>query len=135
MSTPALRGRDGFSLLEVIVSVSILSVILVALAGLTFHTARRSIQLADAGARQAVLLQEVNRLSAMHVDSLPAHAGCGSVDVGGHVMNRCVTLTDSLGAGVIVGLRITTERDARIDSVSFLRPVLPKGSPLHIPES
>jgi prepilin-type N-terminal cleavage/methylation domain-containing protein len=46
MSRPVLQSRRaGFSLTEVVMAVVILGIILVSLAGLTFRTAQRSVQL------------------------------------------------------------------------------------------
>jgi prepilin-type N-terminal cleavage/methylation domain-containing protein len=131
MMAPALKGgRGGFSLIEVAVAITILGVVLVALAGLTFQTANRTKQLSDAGTRQAMLLQEVNRLSVIDMDSLVVQAGCQATAVGGHQLNRCVTVRDSIGWGLLVGVRIESVRDTRVDSVSFLRPRLRMANPL-----
>jgi prepilin-type N-terminal cleavage/methylation domain-containing protein len=121
--------RPGFSLVEVMVSMVLLGVILVALAGLTFQTAQRSVQLSDASARQALLLQEVNRLSAIPYAAINAQAGCDSVFSGNHRFQRCVQVAQ-ISATRRVTIVLRSPKLDRPDSVVFTRAAPSAGNPL-----
>lgn len=98
MSTQSSRAgvREGFTLVEVVIAMVLLSTVLVMLAGMTFATARRSVDLQTAGARNAVMLQEVNRLTAIDFADLDAQAGCRSLNSGADDFQACVAVS-SLG--------------------------------------
>jgi prepilin-type N-terminal cleavage/methylation domain-containing protein len=124
-----LEQQNGFSLVEVVISIVLLSVILIGLAGLTFQTAQRSVQLSDASARQALLLQEVNRLSAIPYGQIPGQAGCDSVFTGPHRFERCVSVTQiSQTRQVTITLR--SPKLIRPDSVVFIRAEVSSCNPL-----
>jgi prepilin-type N-terminal cleavage/methylation domain-containing protein len=70
----APRSRDGFSLIEIIVAMTILVFVLGALSVLTTRTVKRSRDLDVASARTFVLMQQSNRFSALPYDSIPEYA-------------------------------------------------------------
>jgi prepilin-type N-terminal cleavage/methylation domain-containing protein len=125
--------RGGFSLVEVVASLVLLAIVLVALAGLTFRTAQRSALLADSSARQALLLQEINRMTVVPFDNLPGQVGCDSLHTGPHSVYRCVSVTDvSAGARMVTVVMRSPREPNRPDSVSFLRARDATGNPLNM---
>ena len=71
---PALRARDGVSLIEIIVAMTLLVTVLGALSVLTTRTVKRSRDLDIGSARTFVLMQQSNRFSALAYDSIPLYA-------------------------------------------------------------
>lgn len=94
MSAPR-RPEAGFSLIEVVVSLTLLSVALLGLAGLTAAAAKRATGVSTAGVVTQVLTQQVNRLSALPYDSLALGTSCKTITANGFSYNRCVRV-DSL---------------------------------------
>jgi prepilin-type N-terminal cleavage/methylation domain-containing protein len=70
----AERARDGVSLIEIIVAMTLLAVVLGALSVLTTRTVKRSRDLDIGSARTFVLMQQTNRFSALPYDSIPSYA-------------------------------------------------------------
>ena len=86
--------REGFSLVEVVVTMVILAVIVMSLGALTAVTAQRSILAANTTGRQAIALQEANRVAALPYTSIPGTAsGCSTVAIGQLSYQRCYTVT------------------------------------------
>ena len=134
MKMNALRAREGFSLIEVIIAMTLLSGVLVTLAGMTFTTARRSLQVQAANSRQGVMLREVNRLSAIGYANLGAQAGCTNLTSGGETFNRCITVTASGTTQQIVRVVVTSTRNGiYADTVIFTRGNSPTTNPLCSP--
>ena len=114
--------RDGFTLVEVVVAMVLLSAVLVMLAGMTFATAQRSVDLQSAGARSAVMLQEVNRLTAMEYADLAGQVGCRTLSSGADQFNTCIAV-NALGSRTSrVRVLLTPARSGvAADSVVFVR--------------
>ena len=70
----ALRPRDGVSLIEIMVAMTLLVVVLGALSVLTTRTVKRSRDLDVGSARTFVLMQQSNRFSSLPYDSIPSYA-------------------------------------------------------------
>lgn len=70
----AQRPRDGVSLIEIIVAMTLLVVVLGALSSLTTRTVKRSRDLDIGSARTFVLMQQSNRFSSLSYDSIPMYA-------------------------------------------------------------
>ena len=68
------RARDGVSLIEIIVAMTLLVVVLGALSVLTTRTVKRSRDLDVGSARTFVLMQQTNRFSSLPYDSIPVYA-------------------------------------------------------------
>jgi prepilin-type N-terminal cleavage/methylation domain-containing protein len=83
---------DGFTLVEIVVAMMILSVVMVTLAGLTFQTARRALTSQGLDQRQAALQQTANMLAAVPYDSLTNFIGCTTVTVP-FAYTQCVTMS------------------------------------------
>lgn len=117
-----LEPRDGFTLVEVVVAMVLLSAVLVMLAGMTFATARQSVNLQFAGARQALMLQEINRLSALRIADLDTQGGCRAVSSGAEDFTACITVT-SVGTRTRDVRVVLTSTQAGVspDTVTFTR--------------
>lgn len=97
MVLPHRTSEAGISLVEVMVALTILSVVLISLAGLMFHVARQTRMSAASTYRAAA----VQRASAW-VESLPWDSiapggpavGCTAGLSGPMTYNRCVTIVD-----------------------------------------
>ncbi|NJD11730.1 MAG: prepilin-type N-terminal cleavage/methylation domain-containing protein [Gemmatimonadetes bacterium] len=89
-----IAGRDGFTLIEVVVAMVILAIVLAMLASFSMGTATQLFRLSQGDVRQALTLREVNRLAALPYDSLPAAAGCRSVTIANLAHTSCVTVTN-----------------------------------------
>jgi Tfp pilus assembly protein PilV len=87
-------NREGTSLVELLVAMTLLGVVMTSLAGLTFDTARRSVIVAGNGYMQGVVTAQTNRLAAMQFANLPAAAGCTNVTTGVFPHRRCITVAD-----------------------------------------
>jgi prepilin-type N-terminal cleavage/methylation domain-containing protein len=70
----APRPRRGLSMIEILVAMTLLSVVLGALSVLTTRTVKRSRDLDVGSARTFVLMQQTNRFSSLAYDSLPLYA-------------------------------------------------------------
>lgn len=70
----APRSRDGISLIEIIVAMTLLVFVLGALSVLTTRTVKRSRDLDIGSARTFVLMQQSNRFSSLPYDSIPFYA-------------------------------------------------------------
>jgi prepilin-type N-terminal cleavage/methylation domain-containing protein len=82
-------NRDGFTLVEVLVSVMLLAVILTMLGGLTFSTARQAVTNGNASERQAISLEAVNRASTLPWNLLTVGTTCDTVNMSGNRYESC----------------------------------------------
>jgi Tfp pilus assembly protein PilV len=87
-------NREGTSLVELLVAMTLLGIVMTSLAGLTFDTARRSVIVAGNGYMQGVVTEQVNRLAAMPFANLPSAAGCTNVTTGVFPHRRCILVVD-----------------------------------------
>jgi len=95
MKRSRLNGqRSGFTLIEVLVAMILLAIVLTMLASFSMGTATQIVKLSRSDVRQALTLREVNRLTALPYDSLPAATGCRSVTIANLAHTSCVTVTN-----------------------------------------
>jgi len=125
-------GR-GFSLIELLVAVSLLGVVLAPLAALIVQVARRSNEMSGLSHRSAAMIQHANRLSVLPFDSLRSRSGCADVTTPPFPHTWCVRV-DSLSATVRRLTLVVTPATARLrpDTLVFARtkpPVNPFNSP------
>ncbi|HEU5208217.1 MAG TPA: prepilin-type N-terminal cleavage/methylation domain-containing protein [Longimicrobiales bacterium] len=126
--------RDGFTLVEVVVAIAILAAVLVMLAGMTFATAQRAVDLQSAGARQALMLQEINRLSALSLADLDAQGGCRTLASGADAFTSCVSVAVASARTRQVIVVLTPARaGARPDTVGFTRTEPSTTNPFNCP--
>ncbi|HEX6693568.1 MAG TPA: prepilin-type N-terminal cleavage/methylation domain-containing protein [Longimicrobiales bacterium] len=126
--------REGFSLVEVVVTMVILAVIVMSLAALTGYTAQQSLRAANATGRQAVALQEANRVAALPYTALPATAsGCSNVTIGLLTYQRCYTVTTGTRFRDVMVV-ITPQRAGTFaDTVRIRRVINATPNPLNTP--
>lgn len=126
-----MTNRQGISLVEVVVAMTLLAVVLTSLAGATYNAARRSSRIAADGYREAILVQELNRLTAMPWANLPGAVGCTTVAGGTFPHSRCISVTDISQTRRQVSV-IVTPAQAGIfaDTTVFERTNAPVGNPL-----
>jgi len=70
------EAEGGFSLVECLIAMVLVSVLLMALAPVMFTAASRQVVETGTVERDAILLGEANRLSSLPVNALAAQAGC-----------------------------------------------------------
>ena len=123
---PAQPRREGFSLVEIVVAMMLLSITLLALAGLMTQVAAQGRATEVTAQRNAALVQSVNYYTALSYSALdPALAGCTAIDNGMMPYERCVDITQA-GATRTVKIKITPRNGAfRPDSAVFERTALP----------
>lgn len=92
------RTEAGFTLIELMVAVTLLAVLLVGVAKLNFDLARRFYKISAGPARTGVIAQLVNQFAATPYDSLPAKAGTTTVS-GPMPYTRTITV-DSLAVNM-----------------------------------
>ena len=116
------RAARGFSLVEIIVAMTILVVTLAGFAGLTAQYMRRARSLNLQVAMAALFAEQSQRLIVLPFDSLPSRAGCQTFTTGTLAHTRCITVTATTNSRYTVTLVITPATTAvRPDSLSFAR--------------
>jgi prepilin-type N-terminal cleavage/methylation domain-containing protein len=91
------RREAGFSLIEILVAVTLLGIALVGVAQLNFVLARRFYTLSRAPAREGIVAQQVNQFAAMPFDSLMAQVGTKTFTKPPMPYTRIVTV-DTIGS-------------------------------------
>ena len=127
-------NREGTSLVELLVAMTLLGVVMTSLAGLTFDTARRSVIVAGNGYMQGVVTYETNRLAAMPFANLPTAAGCTTVTTGVFPHRRCITVADISNVRRDVQMIVLpTQRGLLPDTTRLVRWNPPMTNPLFTP--
>ncbi len=90
-------NRNGFSLVEVMIALTILSVVLLALGGLMFQVSQRSRSSAATTYRTAAAQKVAAQIQSMPWDSINGAIGCTADSSGLIAYNRCISVT-SVGA-------------------------------------
>ncbi|MEN3336772.1 MAG: hypothetical protein V7647_448 [Acidobacteriota bacterium] len=129
VSAPAPRRRDGVSLIEIIIAMTLLVVVLGALSVLTTRTVKRSRDLDVGSARTFVLMQQSNRFSSLPYDSIPSYAPrIDTVITGRYKYERRLTYTQGTTGSEYRTLKVllkpisdTTLKSQRPDSLLFQR--------------
>jgi prepilin-type N-terminal cleavage/methylation domain-containing protein len=88
------RQTGGFTLIEVLVSLMILSVGTVALSVLLLRSARQATAASALVYQTAALTSEVGRLGALPFDQLAAGTTCVNVTTGPFLHTRCAVIQD-----------------------------------------
>lgn len=123
----ALRGSTrerGVSLIEIMIALSILSVVLLALGGLMFDVARHSRRATAVAYRSAALETATSWIQALPWDSLPSAVGCSdSLTTGLLEYTRCVELVSGTTTSRLARIIITPTGalPARPDTVTVER--------------
>ena len=129
------RGAAGFTLVEVLVSVTLLAVAMLSLAPLTLRVAKRSSQTTASSQRLAVLGAAVNRYGSQLFDSLTV----------GTATTTGVTATFPYSLDVTVSTVTTNKKQVRVvvtpgantgaraDTSTFFVTKITTSSPLNLP--
>lgn len=125
----APRPRDGVSLIEIMVAMTLLVVVLGALSVLTTRTVKRSRDLDVGSARTFVLMQQSNRFSSLPYDSIPSYAPrIDTVITGRYVYERKLTYVQGTTGSEYRTLKVmlkpindTTKANQKSDSLLFQR--------------
>ncbi|HSJ12830.1 MAG TPA: prepilin-type N-terminal cleavage/methylation domain-containing protein [Longimicrobiales bacterium] len=133
MRSSGTGSAGGFSLIELLVAIVLLGIVLVTLGGLSFRTARMSLDVSNSGGRQAVGLALVNHLTTVDYDSLPLMVGCDTVSVGPAGYRRCVALTSAYRRSDLT-VTVTPLRPGSFPgTIQFSRVQKPRPNPLNTP--
>ena len=127
-STP----QRGVSLIEIMIALSILSVVLLALGGLMFDVARHSRRSTAVAYRSAALESATSWIQALPWDSLPTVVGCtDSITTGLLEYTRCVELVSNTASSRLARIIIspTGVLQARPDTVTVERTKARASSP------
>jgi prepilin-type N-terminal cleavage/methylation domain-containing protein len=90
----AVRPEQGFSLIEIMVALTILAITLGGFAALSFYYIKR-VEVGSATTQKtAELNEQAQRLSALSFDSLDSRAGCTTFSSGVFPHTRCITVTN-----------------------------------------
>jgi prepilin-type N-terminal cleavage/methylation domain-containing protein len=130
-----LRASRGFTLIEIMVSITILSVGLLLLGGVLLRSARTAEAASAVSFQTATLAAEVARLDAVPFAQLAAGTVCDTVIGGQFPRIRCSIVTDINPKLKQVRVRVspTGEPPLPADSVMFERSISGNGTPLNTP--
>jgi prepilin-type N-terminal cleavage/methylation domain-containing protein len=131
--TPANRG--GFTLVEVMVSMTLLSVASLALGTLLFRAARQANATSTASYQTATLAGEAGRLDALPFDSLAAGTTCTTVSTGPFPHSQCTTVNNVSAKAKQVIIVVTPAGNTLMhpDTTIMTRTISGNGNPLRTP--
>lgn len=124
------KTQEGFSIVEVVVALVLMSIILTTLGGLTFTTARQAVVADNAMVRQAATVEMVNRFASMPYAQLTASAGCDSVGGVNNYYRRCATVTPFGSALQVTVVTTPMQRGIPASTVTLVRSSPPTSNPL-----
>lgn len=121
--TRAQRARAGLTLIELLVTVVVLSILLLGVAGMMGRTYRGGTQASASGYRNAELMTEVGRLSSLPYGYLTAGTTCSTVTAVPFPHTTCstITFTNSEHRQIRVVVTPTTPKLLKPDTVIFER--------------
>jgi prepilin-type N-terminal cleavage/methylation domain-containing protein len=134
--TPARARRvQGFTLIEVIVSVTLLAIGILVLGGLLLRSTRSAEAASAVSYQTAILAAEVARYDAIPFDQLVAGTTCDTVTTSPLPRIRCTTITNVSTKLREVNVRVTPTDNPLLqpDSVVFDRSISGNGTPLSTP--
>jgi prepilin-type N-terminal cleavage/methylation domain-containing protein len=110
----ALANRDGLSLLEVVVAITILSVVILALGALMFQIAGHTRASAGVAYKSAASESASAWIHGLPWDSIPSAVGCtDSLSVGNLEYTRCVDLLTNTPRYRLARITISPTGDLR----------------------
>lgn len=136
--TPQLRVSQptaGFTLIEVLVSMTILSVASLAMGSLLFRATRAAGATSSAAHQTAAMSGAVARLSVLPFDALVAGTTCQNVTAVEFPHSECATINDISPKVKLVTVVITPSGNALMQPVTtqFRRTISGNGNPLKTP--
>jgi prepilin-type N-terminal cleavage/methylation domain-containing protein len=131
MSRAAFRA-DGFSLVEVVVAMSLLAIVMVLLASMSLAVGRRGYANDLTTKRNLALAQQANRISAMPFPEVAAlTSGTTAMLVGDFSFNRRLTVTAVGGWRYTIKIVVApVASEFKPDSITIDRTRPPSGTPL-----
>jgi prepilin-type N-terminal cleavage/methylation domain-containing protein len=125
------RPRRGFSLTEVLMAMTLLSVVLLSLAKMSFTLSQRSRWNDQRAKRNAVLMQEANKFGAMPYANLAGFSEADkSVTTGDFSYTRRLDIEPVGTTGYKIKIVVAPARDATQTDSVFVYRTKPAGSPL-----
>lgn len=133
MSVPGAGGRAGFSLIEALVAMVLVSIVVLALAPVMFTAASRQVVDAGSSERDAILMGEASRLSTLPVPALAAQAGCRTLPQQARFSHGlCITVQPMGGGQVRIAVAVTPDSPVvPADSVVMYRRAGGQGNPFN----
>lgn len=119
-----MKLRSGFAVIEIMVSMVIMSIGLLGVAGMTVAASRRATVLSVQSTRDGIMLQEMNRLAALPYDSIASRVGCAAVASTSLPYKRCISVIDITGGAGYKRVQLIvspTAPFARVDTVYLNR--------------
>ena len=131
----AVREPRGFTLIEVMVSLTIVAVGVLALGGLLVRSVRTAEAASAVPLQTATLATEAGRLDAVPFDLLVAGTTCDTVTAMPFPQIQCATISDISAKlrQVKVVVTPTGQPPLPADSVMFERSISGNGTPLNTP--
>ncbi len=114
----------GFTLIEIMVAMTLLSITLVSLAAWTYHVARRSVNSAAVAYRTAALTEQVGRLTVLPFDNLDAEhnwVSCQQITAPPFPHTRCIKVTGTGNVRDVLVKIIPDNTQFRPDSLLLQR--------------
>ncbi len=116
------RAARGFSLIEIMVAMTILAITLAGFAGLTFQYLRRVRTLDGRVAELALMAEQAQRMTVLPWDSLDSRAGCTTIAGGSLPHTRCIGVTNVVAGRKLIQIVVTPTNTAlKPDTVLFHR--------------
>lgn len=127
--------RHGFTMVEVLVSITVLAVGTLILGSLLVRASRSAEAASSVSYQTAAMAAEASRLDALPFTSLAAGTTCDTTTVAPLPRIRCSTITDVSAKVKLVKIKVTPTRNlmVRADSVMFERSVTVAVNPLNTP--
>ena len=124
-------NRNGFTLVEVVIAMMLLSIILTMLAGVAYYSAQTAVDATDMMTANGYSTETMNRLTALPYDSLPNAVGCDTVGTTNARFSRCVAISASTTTSSTLSLTTTgLQRNEISLSMSLIRAAPPGANPL-----
>lgn len=134
MTTPTIPSQQtgGFTLVEILVSMTIFSIASLGLGTLLFRAARQAEATSSASYNSAAITQQVSQLQVLPFDDLVAGSTCETVTDPVFSYESCVTIVDINAKIKQVTVVITPSGDGLVGPVtsSFRRTISGNGKPL-----
>jgi prepilin-type N-terminal cleavage/methylation domain-containing protein len=128
---PNTRRTRGFTLIEVMVSITILAIGIMTLGGLLLRASRSAEAASAVSYQTSVMAAEMNRYDAVPFASLAAGTTCTTVTAHPLPHQICVVITTVSANVVQVKVRVTpTDTSIPADSVMFERSITGAPTPL-----
>lgn len=128
-----MRSEQGFTLIEIMMAMTLLSIILMSLTGLTFAVSRQSFNSSMMVHRTAALTEVSERFGAMPFDSIDTYAGCATISDGPLPHEWCVTVQDVASDEKRLRVVVTpTDTDIAPDSLIVDRARTASANPFNV---